>query len=82
MKRKWLWCCLVILLLFPAVVTADVAYEGKSYPEDAEYIDLGDLVVRQEGKPLLVPEDDKRPEFVPADVEFSMTEDDCEPVEE
>ena len=46
LKRKWLWCCLVILLLFPAVVTADVAYEGKSYPEDAEYIDLGDLVVR------------------------------------
>jgi hypothetical protein len=43
---------------------------------------LGDLVVRQEGKPLLVPEDDKRPEFVPADVEFSMTEDDCESVEE
>lgn len=46
LKRKWLWCFLVILLLFPAVVTADVSYEGKSYPEDAEYIDLGDLVVR------------------------------------
>ncbi len=46
LKRKWLWCCLVILLLFPAVVLADVAYEGKNYPESAEYIDLGDLVVR------------------------------------
>lgn len=41
---------------------------------------LGDLVVRQEGKPVLVPENDKRPEFVPANVEFS--EDDCESVEE
>ena len=46
MKRKGLWCCLVILLLFPAIVLADAVYEGNSYPEDAEYIDLGDLVVR------------------------------------
>jgi hypothetical protein len=43
---------------------------------------LGDLVVRQEGKPDLVPDDDERPEFVPANVEFSMTEEDCESVEE
>ena len=43
---------------------------------------LGDLVVRQEGKPLLVPVNDKRPEFVPANVEFSVAEDDCDSVEE
>ena len=46
MKHRGLWICLIILLLFPAVVLADVAYDGKNYPENAEYIDLGDLAVR------------------------------------
>ena len=32
---------------------------------------LSDLVVRSPGKPVLVPADDKRPEYVPASVEFS-----------
>lgn len=32
---------------------------------------LADLVIRQAGKPVLVPADDKRPEYVPAAVEFS-----------
>ena len=36
----------MILLLCPVLVLADAAYEGKSYPESAEYIDLGDLQVR------------------------------------
>ncbi len=36
---------------------------------------LSDLVVRQAGKPVLVPADDKRPEYVPATVEFMERED-------
>ena len=36
---------------------------------------LGDLVVRQEGKPTLAPEDDKRPEMNLACVDFAMTDD-------
>ena len=43
---------------------------------------LGDLVVRQDGKPVLVPDTDKRPELVPANVEFSMNDDDCESADE
>ncbi len=35
---------------------------------------LADLVVRQAGKPVIVPEDDKRPEFVPAGIEFNDKE--------
>ncbi len=31
---------------------------------------LSDLVIRSPGKPVLVPESDKRPEYVPADQEF------------
>ena len=31
---------------------------------------LADLVVRSQGKPVLVPESDKRPEYVPADMDF------------
>ena len=36
---------------------------------------LGDLVIRQEGKPTLAPEDDKRPEMNLACVDFAMTDD-------
>ena len=36
---------------------------------------LADLVVRQEGKPVLVPESDKRPEYVPAGQEFMNEKD-------
>ena len=46
LKHRGLWICLIILLLFPAIVLADAAYDGKTYPENAEYIDLGDAVVR------------------------------------
>ena len=46
MKIKWLWVCLVLLLLVPVFSLADVAYEGKTYSGDEEYIDLGDTVVR------------------------------------
>ncbi len=42
LKRNWLWLCLIFLLLLPAIVLADAAYDGKMYPEDAEYIDLGE----------------------------------------
>ena len=35
---------------------------------------LSDLVVRQAGKPVLVPADDKRPEYVPAEVDFKDIE--------
>ena len=36
---------------------------------------LGDLVVRQEGKPTLAPEDDKRPEMNLASVDFAIKDD-------
>ena len=36
---------LMIFLLCPGVSGADVSYGGKSWPEGAEYIDLGDYVV-------------------------------------
>ena len=36
---------MLLLLLWPVLAGADVAYEGMSWPEDAEYIDLGDFVV-------------------------------------
>ena len=45
LKRKGLWVCLAILLLCPVFALADAVYEGKTYPESAEYIDLGDQVV-------------------------------------
>ena len=35
---------------------------------------LSDLVVRQEGRPVLVPVEDKRPEYVPADMDFKEKE--------
>lgn len=37
--------CLLLLLVIPVLACADVSYEGRTYPEDAEYIDLGDTVV-------------------------------------
>ncbi len=46
--RRWVFPLLaaaMLLLLLPAAAGADVTYQGKSYPEDAEYIDLGDTVV-------------------------------------
>ena len=43
---------------------------------------LSDLVVRETGKPILVPEHDKRPEYVPAKVEFTDNDDGCESAEE
>ena len=36
---------LLLLLLCPVLAGADVSYGGMSWPEDAEYIDLGDHVV-------------------------------------
>ena len=36
---------------------------------------LGDLVIRQEGKPTLAPEDDKRPEMNLASVDFAIKDD-------
>ena len=44
MKSRWLWIVL-LLLLWPVLAGANVSYEGKTWPEDAEYIDLGDFVV-------------------------------------
>ena len=46
MKIRWLWIGLLLLLLCPLFAQADVVYEGKTYAEDAEYIDLGDYVVK------------------------------------
>lgn len=46
MKNRWLWVFLLLFLLLPVLAGADVSFEGKSYPENAEYIDLGDTVVR------------------------------------
>ena len=43
---------------------------------------LSDLVVRQAGKPILVPENDKRPEYVPAKAEFTEINDGCDSAEE
>ena len=45
MKSRWLWVVLLLLLLCPVLAGADVSYGGMSWPEDAEYIDLGDHVV-------------------------------------
>ena len=45
MKTRWLWAALLLFLLLPVFALADVSYEGLSFPEDAEYIDLNDLVV-------------------------------------
>ena len=45
MKNRWLWLVL-LLLLCPVLAGADVSYEGKSWPENAEYIDLGDVIVK------------------------------------
>ena len=39
-----MWC-LLLLLVIPVIAGADVEYEGNIYPENAEYIDLGDTVV-------------------------------------
>ena len=38
-------CLLLILLFHPFPAEADVLYEGIAYPENVEYIDLGDYVV-------------------------------------
>jgi hypothetical protein len=43
---------------------------------------LSDLVVRKEGKPILVPESDRRPEMDLASVDFAVCEDGCESAEE
>ena len=45
MKNRWLWVILLLLALCPVLAGADVEYCGRSWPEDAEYIDLGDMVV-------------------------------------
>ena len=42
----------------------------KTFAENAE-----DLVIRKPGKPALVPESDKRPEWTPAEVAFSVIDD-------
>lgn len=48
MKNRCLWIVpfLLLLLLCPLLAEADVEFEGKAYPESAEYIDLGDTVVK------------------------------------
>lgn len=45
MKARWLWFCLILLLLFPLNGMADVEFNGIYYSEDSEYIDLGDMEV-------------------------------------
>ena len=46
MKIRWLWVCLFLLLLIPVFSSADVAWDGKTYTGNEEYIDLGDTVVK------------------------------------
>ena len=46
MKRKWIWLCLLLLLLCPLLSRAEVAYEGLTFTGNEEYIDLQDHVVR------------------------------------
>ena len=45
-KRKWIWLCLLLLLLCPLFSRAEVAYEGLTFTGNEEYIDLQDHVVR------------------------------------
>ena len=37
--------CLLLFLLCPVQSSADVSWEGMTWADDAEYIDLGDCVV-------------------------------------
>ena len=37
MKIRWFLGCLLLLLVIPGLACADVSYEGRTYPEDAEY---------------------------------------------
>ena len=46
MKSRWFWVVLLMLLLCPVLAGADVSWGGMSWPEDAEYIDLGSTVVK------------------------------------
>ena len=46
MKFRWFWIGLLLLLLCPLAALADVEFEGLSFPEDAEYIDLDEYVVK------------------------------------
>ena len=47
MKSKWsgLLLMFLLLLLFPLFSHAEATYEGLSFAEDSDYIDLGDVVV-------------------------------------
>ena len=44
--KKGIWLFLLLLLFCSAAGRAEVTYEGLSFSEDAEYIDLGDHIVR------------------------------------
>ena len=44
-KFRWFWVVLLLLLLCPVLAGADVSWGNKSWPEDAEYIDLDGTVV-------------------------------------
>ena len=46
MKSRWFRVILLLILLCPVLARADVSWEDKSWPENAEYIDLDDTVVK------------------------------------
>ena len=45
MKHGWILFVLLLLLICPVLSGAEVVYGGTAWPEDAEYIDLGNNVV-------------------------------------
>ena len=50
MKTRIVLISLLLLLLFSLPAEAEVSYAGKSWPENADYIDLGDTVVTDFGE--------------------------------
>lgn len=46
MRKRWLWLCLLMLLVLIPLTGQALSFEGKSYSKKAEYIDLGDTVVK------------------------------------